>query len=281
MISVIIPLYNKERTIRQTINSVLMQTYTDFEIVVVSDGSTDRSVEIVKSINDDRIRLFQKENNGVSSARNYGIENSKGDFVFFLDADDIIYNTCLSVLMETSNIYSYVDIIVANYYYVSNGNKKIASIHERGVVSDMLRAFYNETISLRTGTMLFKKYVFENVKFDIRMSVHEDTDMWIRLMKNNTFAYTPAIIHEYIMDESFLSIKKIDIKREFAYYIDLSTSRNSKYERLIKGNNLVCSIVNRIFKKDYATVFYLLRKNFRYICFLLQIYYYRKMKIRK
>lgn len=280
MISVIIPLYNKERTIAQTINSVLMQTYTDFEIIVVSDGSTDKSVDIVKSIDDDRIRLFQKRNGGVSSARNYGIEKSKGNFIFFLDADDIIYETCFSTLIDASEKYPQIDVIVANYYYVNGGNKQIASVHDEGIVSDMLKVFYEESISLRTGVMLFKNTVFEDVKFDIRISVHEDTDMWIKLMKTKTFAYISTIIHEYLMDESYLSIKRIDIRKEFAYYIELSTFGNSKYERLIKGNNLVCSIINRIFKKDYATAILLLRKNFRYIGFILLIYYNRKRKKR-
>ena len=88
MISVIIPLYNKEQIIEKCIQSVLTQDYDDFEVVIVNDGSTDRSAEIVKRIDDSRIRLIEQENGGPSKARNIGVKNAKGDWIVFLDADD-------------------------------------------------------------------------------------------------------------------------------------------------------------------------------------------------
>ena len=83
--SVVIPLYNKAECVRQTIESVLAQTIGDFEIVVIDDGSKDSSASVVQSINDNRIRLIQQENQGVSVARNTGISNAKGEIVVFLD----------------------------------------------------------------------------------------------------------------------------------------------------------------------------------------------------
>ena len=88
MFSVVIPLYNKELSIINTIQSVLDQTFQNFEIVVVNDGSTDRSVEMVEQFNDPRIRIINKSNGGVSSARNRGIQEAKYELVAFLDADD-------------------------------------------------------------------------------------------------------------------------------------------------------------------------------------------------
>ena len=83
LFSVIIPLYNKEKCIKDTIFSVLSQTYANFEIIVVDDGSTDNSATNVKSINDYRIKYYYKDNGGVSSARNYGISKAKGGWIFF------------------------------------------------------------------------------------------------------------------------------------------------------------------------------------------------------
>jgi glycosyltransferase involved in cell wall biosynthesis len=74
--SVVIPLYNKENFIKNTLDSVLSQTFTDFEVLIVNDGSTDSSVEIIKKFTDPRISYFSKENQGVSSARNYGVEKA-------------------------------------------------------------------------------------------------------------------------------------------------------------------------------------------------------------
>ena len=82
-ISVIIPLFNKEKDIVKTLNSVCKQTYNDFEIIIVDDGSTDLSVEKIKIINDNRISIFSKNNEGVSIARNFGVEKAKSNFVAF------------------------------------------------------------------------------------------------------------------------------------------------------------------------------------------------------
>ena len=74
MISVVLPLFNKEQTVKKTIESVLKQSFKEFELIVIDDGSTDQSFEIVNSFNDERIKLFKKNNGGVSSTRNYGIK---------------------------------------------------------------------------------------------------------------------------------------------------------------------------------------------------------------
>ena len=88
MISVVIPLYNKETSIAQSLKSVLSQEYDDFEVVIVDDGSTDGSVGVVGAINDSRIRLIKQKNGGPSKARNTGVKNAKGEWILFLDADD-------------------------------------------------------------------------------------------------------------------------------------------------------------------------------------------------
>ena len=88
MVSVIIPCFNSEQYLSQCLKSVTSQTYEDLEIIIINDGSTDGTANIVNSINDDRIRYHYKENGGLSSARNAGIEISKGSCIAFLDSDD-------------------------------------------------------------------------------------------------------------------------------------------------------------------------------------------------
>lgn len=97
MISIIVPVYNSENYIERCIESILSQTYADWELIVVNDGSTDDSEKIIKHLValDSRIRYYYKNNGGVSSARNLGIKNAKGEFILFLDSDDwLSYNTC-------------------------------------------------------------------------------------------------------------------------------------------------------------------------------------------
>lgn len=100
MISVVIPLYNKEKQIAKTLQTVLNQTYQDFEIVIVNDGSTDGSVDEVKKFLNPRIRLINQKNGGVSAARNRGIEEAKGEYIAFLDADDLWDIDHLEVLYQ-------------------------------------------------------------------------------------------------------------------------------------------------------------------------------------
>ena len=101
--SIIIPLYNKEKFIESTLKSVFDQYFTDFEILIVNDGSTDLSEEKAKQFADPRIRYFLKENGGASSARNYGIEKAQSNYITFLDADDYWYPTFLQEMCEKIN----------------------------------------------------------------------------------------------------------------------------------------------------------------------------------
>src|SRR5574344_1047459 len=117
MISVVIPLYNKERYIERALRSVLNQTFGDFEIVVVNDGSTDASVSVVEGIEDSRIRIINQKNGGVSAARNRGIEESKYDIVAFLDADDVWKENHLSVIAELIDKYPACGVFATSYYF--------------------------------------------------------------------------------------------------------------------------------------------------------------------
>ena len=102
--SVIIPLYNKENFIENTIKSVLNQSFTDFELIVVDDCSTDRSLNIVKEIINNKIRIINHDlNSGLSSSRNTGITNSRGNYIAFLDADDLWKETFLEEILNLIN----------------------------------------------------------------------------------------------------------------------------------------------------------------------------------
>lgn len=103
MISIVIPLYNKEQFVGQTIKSLLSQTFKEFEAIFVDDGSTDKSPQIVENIQDNRIKLVRKENGGPSSARNLGVENAKYDWILYLDADDCLLPNALELFAKYIN----------------------------------------------------------------------------------------------------------------------------------------------------------------------------------
>ena len=121
MISVVIPLYNKEKSIAQTLECVLNQTYKDFEVIVVDDGSKDNSAAIVAQFTDTRIHLIRQENGGVSAARNRGIEEAQGKYVAFLDADDVWLTDHLESLVNLIRQYSQCRAWSSNYVNNING----------------------------------------------------------------------------------------------------------------------------------------------------------------
>src|SRR5690606_32693386 len=124
--SVVIPLYNKETTILETLSSVLNQSFREFEVIIVNDGSTDYSLSIVQRIEDPRIRIINKKNGGVSSARNTGILESRYEYVAFIDADDLWFEHHLKTLVHL--IHKYPSPDVGGYGTRFLKNKKINSI---------------------------------------------------------------------------------------------------------------------------------------------------------
>ena len=102
LVSFIIPTYNTEKYIKATVYSILNQSYEDIEIIAVNDGSTDKSLEILNDIenNDNRLKIINTKNQGVSSARNTGIDNANGEWVYFIDSDDLLLPDALSVLLK-------------------------------------------------------------------------------------------------------------------------------------------------------------------------------------
>ncbi len=137
-VSVIVPVYNGEKFIEKCITSIINQTFTDFELIIVNDGSTDDTLNTIEQINDNRIHIINKKNGGVSSARNLGYKESKGRYILFFDADDFMENTMLEILvhdMENNNVQAvrcnlqlyYPDNNITKEYneFLFNGNYKI------------------------------------------------------------------------------------------------------------------------------------------------------------
>ena len=116
MLSVVVPVYNVEEYIYECIESILNQDIDGVEIIVINDGSTDNSLKIVKSFNDERIRIIDKENGGLSSARNVGLKEAVGEYVIFIDSDDYLKDK--SVLAEMYNLAkkNNSDIVAGNFY---------------------------------------------------------------------------------------------------------------------------------------------------------------------
>lgn len=122
-ISVVVPIYGVEKYLPKLLDSILVQSIKDFELLLVDDGSKDNSGKICDeyAMKDSRIKVFHKENGGVSSARNYGIKHSRGEYLYFADGDDELLPDCLEVLLSGIDNHHDVDLAIGGYFYSSNG----------------------------------------------------------------------------------------------------------------------------------------------------------------
>lgn len=141
MFSVIIPLYNKERHVQKTVETLLNQTVDEFEVIVIDDGSTDQSLNIVRNIDCNKLRIYSQENQGVSVARNSGVKKAKYDYLLFLDADDGLMPTYLSELKKIIEEYPQAGIYATNFYnYKSKFDalieRPLPFLPEKGIVDD-------------------------------------------------------------------------------------------------------------------------------------------------
>jgi glycosyltransferase involved in cell wall biosynthesis len=199
LVSVIIPNFNYSKYLGQTIESVLSQTYDNFEILVVDDGSTDDSVEVAKQYSS-KIRLICQSNGGVSSARNEGILNSRGSFVCFLDADDFWESNKLELQMNLA-LETKSGLIYSGYLECDEHLSKIREILPvfQGYCEGLYRRKPGSAIALLgTSTALISREVIDLVGiFDTTLSTSADWDYLRRVSKFTDFAFVPSPLVRY------------------------------------------------------------------------------------
>jgi len=197
LVSVIIPIYNKENLIGRCVESLINQTYANLEIILVDDGSTDKSWVICQDFEnkDTRVKTYHKENGGLSDARNYGLKHASGDWISFVDGDDYVDNNYIELLLRNSNG---VDLVVCNCYKLTK-NKKILCTHVFGnrlfegndiIYNDILIPMI--TLDNKKTNMLFpawnklyrKQVIINNhLEFDTNLPYTEDYMFCIQFFK--------------------------------------------------------------------------------------------------
>ena len=194
-ISVIVPVFNSEKTIRRCIDSILNQSYENFEIIIVNDGSTDKTKKILNEYNDDRIVIINQKNYGTGVARNNGILRTSGKYICFIDGDDEIKSSYLEELYN-SIIYFDADVSCS---VVNDSNKGIKLLNK----VDGFRMLLDlpETISMSVCRKLFKKNVLENISFDVS-NHYEDVAYVMKVFLNaNSVVVIPSSLYIYHKQE--------------------------------------------------------------------------------
>lgn len=207
--SVIIPLYNKAPYIERAIRSVLNQSLENFEIIVVDDGSTDNGVEVVEKIIDERIKLIRQKNNGVSAARNKGAENSRYEYLAFLDADDTWESTFLFEVTALIKGYPNAGIYgTNNKFKYPNGKifyekfENLFGFETSGVIEDYFGLFADiQKSPFSNSNICIPKKIydeFEGYKEGVKLT--EDSDLWCRIALKYDVAFSKLPLATYYID---------------------------------------------------------------------------------
>jgi glycosyltransferase involved in cell wall biosynthesis len=237
-ISVVIPLYNKAHTIVHTIQTVIKQTYDNYELIIIDDGSTDNSVQLIKdNFSDTRIRIIQQENAGVSVARNRGVQEAKGEWIAFLDADDEWLPQYLQTL--TSALIRYPDaemIGCASFYKDFQTNKyscnAIIDRYYKKIIK--INYFMNPDKMTHIGATILKKNVFLQIGgFNTSLRINEDLLLLALIALRQHFIYIGDLLHVYVGNIS-----------------GQSTSIKSKYNSDMKNKLYVINAIYQAYVAD-------------------------------
>ncbi|MCL2328359.1 MAG: glycosyltransferase family 2 protein [Bacteroidetes bacterium] len=224
IVSIIIPVYNAEKYLRDCINSVLAQTFSDFELLLINDGSSDSSGKICDEYasHDVRIRVFHKENGGVSSARNFGIDNAKGKWVAFIDSDDWVEIAYLEHLLQGNDI---VELRVAGYVDYRPKGKKIFQLEPELFFNQQIQSYYAKYISTYTIFAVWGKlYLLStinkyHIRFDIRLSYGEDNVFNFMYLNNiNSIGVNNYFEYNYRFVSNSLGYSASLEQCEFSFY---------------------------------------------------------------
>lgn len=243
MFSIIIPLYNKEKFLFETLSSVELQTYKDFEVIIVDDSSTDNSFNIAKTFEKDkRFKVYTKLNGGVSDARNFGIEKAEGQYICFLDADDIWDRSYLREVYRLIKKYPDYDVFCLGYLSFNNViEDTYAKFNLRKYIKtdDAVIDFFRYSV-LRKGSIALTSAVVisrsliesKQLKFKTGCSMGEDVDFWVRACASKDIVYCnkTLMFYRYSCEDSLTSWGICSISRSYAYWNWYSIMSSSSYK---------------------------------------------------
>jgi len=254
LVSVIIPLYNKEKWVKRSLKSALDQTYATIEILIVNDGSTDNSLQVVSLVSDSRIKIIDKPNAGVSSARNLGMEHAKGEFIAFLDADDEWEARHLEVLLEGFECFKDAVVVCDDLVELRDGKSK-KDVQRRNLpfdtsksdikkvqyfpIEDFLQTLADDYFILSGSSVLIRSSAIREhqLRFYEHLTHGEDVNYWIQLSSCGKFVFCDylGVTYHRVDEQSAMNMKKQTVQLVPDYFHGVSMSNyNDKEIRNIK-----------------------------------------------
>lgn len=252
-VSVIVPMYNVDKYIEECLDSLLQQSYNNYEIILINDGSTDKTLEKCKKYENGKIRIINQSNQGVSIARNNGLMESRGEYILFVDADDVCSKKYIEKLVEALEQENNIDMAICNYTKIIEilDNEKLADnnviIPSKNLLNEMIQ---NELKEGYLWNKIFKRSIIENnnIKFENNISVWEDLYFVLEyLLKANKVIRIKDILYYYRTREGSAINRKESLKglKHKLKILELILKNICKYEDKSSNN---------VIKKLYITI---------------------------
>lgn len=240
-VSIMVAAYNGEKYIRETLESLLAQTYKDFEIIVTDDGSTDGTAGIVKSFSDARIRYFYKENEGVmAKTRNFGIRKAVGEFIAFCDQDDIWYPEKLKKQLEKIDKNALTGIIVSSADIINGKGKKIGTrdIGFSGYINpiESFEKLLDTDFITNCSAIVPKKIIEEMGYLDESLVGNDDYKLWLKISQRyGIFGLEKSLCGWRVSNSSYSKKMSVIYKENLKIFDDLSGRSKKENEDIEKG----------------------------------------------
>lgn len=255
LVSVIMPVYNAERTLSQSVDSVLVQTFKDFELIIVNDGSTDSTGEILNKLSDERINIISIQNSGPSAARNEGIRFAKGKYLSFIDSDDLWTKdklekqyTKLRNQPECDVVYSWTIFIDENGRYIH----PLKPVRYQGNVYEKM--LINNFVGSGSNILVTRRSIESSGYFNPDLKYGEEWELLIRLSKNYKFTVVDEYQIFYRQNPNSLSSSVTDMEKDSLKVIDFAYSNAPDEFLKLKSKSIACL-------NSYLSYLYLSRRN--------------------
>ncbi len=268
------PVHNGERFLREAIESVLKQSYTNFEFLIIENCSSDASVEIIKSYNDSRIRLIYEKNCGQVQAYNRGFKEAKGEFVFILDHDDISHQERFSEQLEFIKKNN-VDICGSYFYLIDENNKEVGQITMPTTHTQIVDELLYKNSVIFNSSVCIKKSVFEELGyFDVNFYPSADYDFYLKGVDKFAYGNVPKYLYSWRQHSKQISNSFVNSITEKTISISLKNKKYFPKKMKFTYTGLVYYYNDKLFKSflSFVVAFVndrLSKKLFRYFFLVL------------
>lgn len=242
-ITVIMPIYNCDLYVKEAIDSILNQTFSDFEFIIIDDASTDNTVSIVKKYNDLRIKLIEKEkNSGYTNSLNYGLSIAKGEYIARMDGDDISFPERFEKQIDFLD--KNLDVVVCGSFFKIIGTDKIYAVCEN---HEEIKLAMLQECPMGHPTVMMRKKIFQeyNLIYDRSKEPAEDYDLWTRLVFLGKLHNLQEVLLNYRMHNSQVSNKRNNEQKKAAIEIKLNLLNHLNFEKNDESRNVLKKIIQR------------------------------------